>query len=105
MIFPIAAVMDPRIKFFGVQCAMNQLSETLSFNINITSREIECFINEMYNNYVMKYGNNENVPSTTSSATTSKGKSSFFSLIAKKRNVSFTSSTSSFSNENVTPAK
>jgi len=105
MIFPIVAVMDPRIKFFGVQCAMNQLSETLSFNINITSQAIECFINDMHNNYVMKYGNNETLLSPTSSATNSKGKSSFFSLITKKRNVSFTSSISSFSNENITPAE
>ena len=79
----------------------------LAFNINITNRQLKIFINEMYNNYFIKYGNNENMSSSPISSTTSKGKFSFFSIIAKKRNVLGSSSTTSIStvNPHTTPAE
>ena len=104
LIFPLAAVMDPRIKLFGVHCALESLSYTLAFNINITNRQLDTFINDMYNDYFIKYGNNENI-SSTNSTTTSKGKSSFFSMIDKKRNILGSSSTTSTANPNTTPAE
>lgn len=105
LIFPVAAVMDPRIKLFGVHCALESLSDTLAFNINITNRQLDTFINEMYKDYFIKYGNNENISSSTNSSTTSKGKSSFFSIIAKKHNVLGSSSTTSTANSNTTPVE
>jgi hypothetical protein len=79
LLYTLTACLDPRIKLVGVQTLIESIGGALKIPLDMNIRKVEENLNDMFDNYAIKYGEEDQNQTLTESQGKYSSSSSFFS--------------------------